>query len=363
MFVVSPEKEHADPMVHLAEVVDAVLGGDTHRDTHALELVAPNGATISTLAIDNDDAGFAEALAWIAEHAPGPRVVIALEGTRSYGIGLARAFVAAGLPVIEIERPARRDRRRGKTDPIDAHLAAMNALRLDADRLPLPRADGDREALRILLGARRELSNYRTRMINRLRALLITGDDLDRSCARGAMTPPALRAIARRRGRRDETREQGVRRAEARRLALAIRDAGDELKTNKRQLAELVTDLAPTLMNKVGVGPVSAAQAIVSWSHRGRCRNDAAFAALAGASPLPASSGRIVRYRLNRGGDRQLNRALHDVVLTRWRICPTTHAYIAKRRLEGKTDNEIRRLLKRYIARDLYRHLNTEIAA
>jgi transposase len=116
-------------------------------------------------------------------------------------------------------------------------------------------------------------------------------------------------------------------------------------------------------MSKVGVGPVSAAQAIVSWSHRSRCRNDAAFAALAGVSPLPASSGRIVRYRLNRGGDRQLNRALHDIVLTRWRVCTRTHAYIAKRRTEGKTDNEIRRLLKRYIARELYRSLNTEIAA
>lgn len=350
-------------MVQLAEVVDAVVGGDTHRDVHALELVAPNGATVSTVAISNDDAGFTAALAWIAEHAPGPRVVIALEGTRSYGIGLARALTAAGLAVVEIERPARRDRRRGKSDPIDAHLAAMNALRLDADRLPLPRADGDREALRILLGARRELTTYRTRMINRLRALLLTGDDLDRASARGPMSPPALSAIARRRGRRDETREQQVRRAEARRLALAIRESGDDLKNNKTQLAELVADLAPALMSKVGVGPVSAAQAIVSWSHRDRCRNDAAFAALAGVSPLPASSGRIVRYRLNRGGDRQLNRALHDIVLTRWRVCPRTHAYIEKRRTEGKTDNEIRRLLKRYIARELYRDLNAEIAA
>ena len=100
----------------------------------------------------------------------------------------------------------------------------------------------------------------------------------------------------------------------------------------------------------------------MSWSHRGRCRHDAAFAALAGASPLPASSGRIVRHRLNRGGDRQLNRALHDIVLTRWRICPRTHAYIAKRRAEGKTDNEVRRLLKRYIAREIHRCLHTEIA-
>jgi transposase len=350
-------------MVQVASVVDAVIGGDTHRDVHALEMVAANGATISTLAISNDDVGFTEAVAWIAERAPGPRVVVALEGTRSYGIGLARAVSAAGLVVVEIERPARRDRRRGKSDPIDAHLAALNGLRLDTDRLPLPRADGDREALRILLGARRELSVYRTRMVNRLRALLLTGDEDDRVCARGPMNVAALSAIARRRPRRDDSREQAVRRAEARRLAVGIRDATADLKANKTQLAELVDELAPGLIGKVGVGPVSAAQAIVSRSHPDRCRNDAAFAALAGASPLPASSGRIVRHRLNRGGDRQLNRALHDIVLTRWRVCPRTHDYIAKRRAEGKTDNEIRRLLKRYIARELYRTMTTEIAA
>jgi transposase len=121
----------------------------------------------------------------------------------------------------------------------------------------------------------------------------------------------------------------------------------------------LVTHLAPRLLAKHGVGPVSAAQAIVSWSHPGRCRNEAAYAALAGASPVPASSGRIVRHRLNRGGDRQLNRALHDILLTRWRSCQRTRAYIARRRAEGKTDPEIRRCLKRYIARELYRSLNT----
>jgi Transposase len=146
---------------------------------------------------------------------------------------LARALSAAGLAIVEIERPARRDRRRGKSDPIDAHLAAMQALRLPADRLPVPRADGDREALRILLGARRDLSTAKTRMVNRLRALLLTGDNDDRIRARAAMTTPALAAIARRRPRRDETREQAVRRAEARRLALGIRDADRDLKDKR----------------------------------------------------------------------------------------------------------------------------------
>jgi transposase len=189
----------------------------------------------------------------------------------------------------------------------------------------------------------------------------LTGDDADRRLCRGTLGQARLAAIARGRGRCNDTREQLVRRAEARRLALAIRDASQHLEDNKRQLTALVAELAPTLLAKPGIGPVSAAQAIVSWSHPGRCRNEAAYAALAGASPIPASSGRTVRHRLNRGGDRALNRALHDIVFTRWRCCPRT--YIAKRRAAGKSDNEIRRCLKRYIARELYRELNAAITA
>jgi transposase len=344
-------------MTELADVVDAVVGGDTHRDTHALEMLAPSGTTIAVLSISNDEDGFTEAIAWIAEHAPGPRIVVGLEGTRSYGIGLARAVSAAGLTVTEIQAPGRSARRgRGKSDPIDARMAALQLLRMPAGELPVPRADGDREALRILLGARRELTVTRTRQVNRLRALLLSGDDNDRILSRGTLTDARLQAIARRRAS-GQTTEQTVRRAEARRLAIAVRAATAELHANKRQLAALVAALAPALLAKIGVGPVSAAQAIVSWSHRGRCRNEAAFAALAGASPLEASSGRTTRHRLNRGGDRQLNRALHDISLTRWRADPRTHAYIARRRAAGKNDPEIRRALKRYIARELFRAL------
>jgi transposase len=154
------------------------------------------------------------------------------------------------------------------------------------------------------------------------------------------------------------TDRQAVRRCEARRLAIAIRDADRDLTANGKQLRQIVSNLAPDLLARRGIGPVSAATAIAAWSHPGRCRNNAAFAALAGASPVPASSGRIVRHRLNRGGDRQLNRALHTIANTRWRDCPRTTAYIERRRAEGKTDGEIRRMLKRYIARELYRALN-----
>ena len=292
----------------LAELVDAVVGIDTHRDTHQVEIADRRGVVpIATCSITNDTTGYAQLLAFIVDHTPGPRLAVSFEGTRRYGVGVTRALGAAGLPVIEAEQPARKTRRgRGKSDPIDAHLAVQFALRLDADRLPTPRADGDREGLRILLGARHDLTGGSTAQTNRLRALLRDGDgdhaDTDRALARGALPEDTLTSLARRRLPRDASRAQAVRHDEIRRLAIALREAARALKANRAQLQAIVDELAPGLTDHHGIGPVSAAQAIVSFSHPGRCRNDAAFAALAGG-PLEASSGRTVRHRLNRGAE------------------------------------------------------------
>jgi transposase len=346
-------------MTMLAEVVDAVIGIDTHRDTHEVEIADSAGRPMATLRIGNDSAGFARLLAAIAKTVPGPRVAVSVEGTRSYGIGLARALAAAGLLVIECERPSRKRRRgKGKSDLIDAHLAVLAALRLDAGKLPAPRADGDREALRILLVARQEIRVARTAQAARLRALLLAGDDTDRRTARNTFTQRALATLAGRGLPAGASREHSVRHAEICRLAVALDQARRQLKDNHAQLLVIVEDIAPGLTSRFGVGPASAAQAIVSFSHPGRCRSEAAFAALGGTSPIPASSGQTVRHRLNRGGDRALNRAIHAIAVTRMRSCPSTRAYVARRTAEGKTAREIRRCLKRYIARELYRQLN-----
>ena len=327
-------------------------------DTHEVEIASSTGTPIATTTISNDSTGFAELLAWIVDYAPGPRLAVSIEGTRSYGVGLARAVAAAGLMVIECEQPNRKARRgRGKSDPIDAHLAVLTALRLDAERLPTPRADGDREALRILLGARQDLTMAGTAQTNRLRALLRDGDDGDRQLARGPLTDAVLAGLARRRSHRDANRAQAVRQGEIRRLASAVRETGRALKANRAQLQAIVDELVPGLTDRRGIGTVSAAQAIVSFSHPGRCRSEAAFAALAGTNPLPASSGRTVRHRLNRGGDRALNRAVHTIAQTRMRCCERTRAYVARRTAEGKSLREIRRCIKRYITRELYRSL------
>jgi transposase len=211
----------------------------------------------------------------------------------------------------------------------------------------------------ILLGARHDLTTTHTAQTNRLRALLLGGDDTDRHLARGALSDTTLAALARRRSPRDADRTHAVRHSELRRLAVAVRDGGRALKTNRTQLHAIVDDLAPGLTDRRGIGPVSAAQVIVSFSHPGRCRSDAAFAALAGTNPLPASSGRTTRHRLNRGGDRALNRAVHTIAMTRMRSCARTRAYVARRTAQGKTHREIRRCLKRYITRELYRTLTT----
>ena len=224
----------------------------------------PHGAPIALTTISNDTTGYAELLAWIIDHAPGPRLALSIEGTRSYGIGLARAAAAAGLVVLECEQPHRKTRRgRGKSDPIDAHLAVLAALRLDADRLPTPRADVDREALRILLTARQELTTSSTAQTNRLRALLLAGDDTDRQLARGRLSEATLAGLALRRPPREASREQAVRHAEIRRLTLALREAARQLKANRAQLQTIVNDLVPGLTDRRGIGPVCAAQAFV----------------------------------------------------------------------------------------------------
>jgi len=348
----------------LADVIDAVIGVDTHRDVHHAEIAHPSGAVIATCSVGNTSAGYAQLLRWARQHAPGPRLAACIEGTRSYGAGLTRAVAAAGLTVIECEQPTRKTRRgKAKSDPIDAHLAVLTALQLDAGKLPTPRADGDREALRILLCARQELTTTATAQTNRLRALLRDGDDRDRNLARASLSLTTLAALARRRLPCDASRAQAVRHAEVRRLAVALRNAAQALKANRAELHAIVSDIAPGLTSRPGIGPVSAAQAIVSFSHPGRCRNEATFARLAGTSPIEASSGQITRHRLNRGGDRALNRAIHVIASTRMRCDPATIGYLARRRAEGKTDREIRRCLKRYIARQLYRALTAAMAA
>ena len=347
-------------MPMLAELVDAVVGVDTHRDTHQVEIALPNGAPIAVTTISNDTTGYAELLAWIVDHAPGPRLAVSIEGTRSYGIGLARAAAAAGLSCSSANSPTARPAagRASPTRSTPTWPCWPRCAWTPTGCPPHARTGTARRCGSCSVRVRNSPPPVPRRPTGCARCCWAATTPTANSPA-AALTETRLAGLARRRPPREASREQAVRHAEIRRLALALREAARALKANRAQLQTIVNDVVPRLIERRGIGPVSAAQAIVSFSHPGRCRNDAAFAALAGASPLPASSGRTVRHRLNRGGDRALNRALHTIAATRMRSCPTTQAYVARRTAEGKNPREIRRCLKRYIARQLYRTLAT----
>ena len=347
-------------MPTVADSVDAVVGGDTHVDTTSLCVASPVGAVLGQITIENDEAGYAQVVTWILQTVPTERFLVGVEGTRSYGAGLCRALEAVGIRVVEVERPSRGERgRRGKSDPGDALLAARKVLAMPVDRVPAPRTgDGVREALRLLVVDREQMTTQRTRLHNQLLADLLTGTAEHQAMRRKGLTTTDLGKLAKARGRAGRPIDEQARLVVLRREAGEIVRLDEQIRENGKNLKTIITQTAPQLLEQIGVGPVVAAQLIVSYSHHGRCRDEASFAALAGASPVPASSGRIVRHRLNRGGDRQLNRVLHIIAVTRAQHDPRTQAYI-RRRSGDLSSKEIRRMLKRYIAREMFKLLRT----
>jgi transposase len=348
-------------MPMLADTAGAVIGVDTHTGSHTACLVDRLGRQLAVITVPAGPGGCRRLLAWTRQHALGPRLAWPVEGTRSHGPGLTRYLHAHGQPVTGAGRPERAGKRPGgKPDPADAARAARDAL--SAERLAQPRADGSREALRILLTARAQANTARTAAVNTLKALISGAPDDLRGQLRGLSTP---RQASRCRGLRVHASQPvagQVLRTELRRLAVHVGAWDKELRANKERLRQLAAQMMPVLPEQPGAGPMSAAQLLVSWSHPGRCRSEAAFAALAGASPLEASSGKITRHRLNRFGDRELNRALH--VIVNWRMLhhAKTNDYLTRRQAEQKTGPEIRRCLKRYAARQLFRLMETASA-
>jgi transposase len=339
----------------LADQLDYVIGVDPHRDTHALAVVeVRTGAVAFEATVAADPGGYAEALEVAERHAPGRRA-FAVEGAGCYGVGLARFLTGSDEQVFEVGRLRRERRSGGKTDKLDAIRAARALLGLKHPAIP--RAGGEREAIRALLAAREGAVSARTAAYCQLRDLLVTTPEPFRSELR-------LLSPARLLGRLTSARPDRRHEPEARCSLLALKAVArriQQLTVEERQLAReierLVASLAPRLLDQPGIGPLLAAQLVVSWSHAGRLHSEAAFARLAGAAPIPASSGKTIRYRLDRSGDRKLNRTLHQIIITRRRWHQPTIDYINRRVQEGKTRREATRCLKRYLARSLYRLL------
>jgi transposase len=341
----------------LADQLDYVVGVDPHRDTHALAIVdVRTGGIVLEASVAASGSGYARALELAKAHAPGRRA-FAIEGTGSFGAGLTRFLANHDERVLEVGRLRRERRWGGKSDALDAVRAARSVL---AQTRPAePRAGGAREALRALMVAREGAVNARRAALCQLRDLLITTPEPLRSELRPLTRARLLRRLSAVRPQRHRDVELRGTLQALRAVARRVQQLTCEERELAREIETLARTLAPQLLEQPGVGPLAAAQLLLSWSHHGRIRSDAAFARLAGCAPIPASSGQTIRYRLDRSGDRRLNRALHMIIVTRRRAHPPTINYIDRRTHEGKTSREAIRCLKRYLARNLYRLLES----
>ena len=342
----------------LAEQYVHVIGVDTHKLTLTAAALNAGGGCLELLEVSADASGHRRLLE-LGSRLAGP-LLWAVEGTGSYGASLTEQLLANGQTVTEVDRPKRPSRRRGKSDEIDAIRAGREALAMK--RLNPPRRRQEREQLRVLFTTRQELVGNRTRLANHLMQLVVTASENLRSrfLDLGRQSHSAERLVRRCLASRCSPRlspEERTRLSTMRELAQMIRKLSLDADRYEQQIAGLVEQMAPGLRTQPGLGALTAAQILLSWSHAGRMPSEAAFAALAGVCPIPASSGQTIRYRLNRGGDRQLNAALHRIVLTRCRYDQATRDYLARRTAEGRTVPEIRRCLKRYAARQLFRTL------
>ncbi len=342
-------------MTSLADQVDLVIGVDTHKHTHTAAVVqAATGGKVAELTVTTDPDGYEQLLRWADQH--GASRVWSIEGAGGYGAGLTRHLTAAGERVVELDRPVRAARRNGaKSDPLDAVRAAREALA--RAELADPKGSGPRAELAVLTAARRSAVEAATIAQRQLHAIVIAAPEVLRAKFRGRNTTTMLTTAARLRVAPSWDAETTTTATVLRTVARRAHALMDEAREHERAITAIVRAWRPDLLDQPGVGPIVAAQVLTSWSHPGRVRSEAAFAMLSGTAPIPASSGLRTRHRLNRSGDRQLNRALHDVALSRTRYHQETRDYIERRRAEGKTDREIRRCLKRYIARRLYRQL------
>ena len=287
-------------------------------------------------------------------------MAVGVEGTGAYGSELARFLLSNQVTVIDVDRPDRRARRsNGKSDPIDAYAAATAVLSGRASGQPKTR-DGIVEAIRSLRVVRRSAIKSRTQTINQIRTLIVSAPAEVRERLRGLATYELIKQLARSRPGTDLADPTCAVKTALRRLARRYQHLTEEIAEADAELEPLVAQAAPGLVELVGIGTETAAQLLITaGDNPDRLKSEASFAHLCGAAPIPASSGRTHRHRLNRGGDRQANHALHTIALVRMRYDPRTRHYVARRTSEGMSKKDIFRCLKRFIAREVYKHLTS----
>jgi transposase len=341
-------------------MVRSVVGGvDTHADFHVAAAVDSNGGVLGIESFPADAAGYEDLLGWLVGFGPVTRVGV--EGTGSWGVGLARFLHDQEVEVVEVDRPNRQKRRkRGKSDPIDAEAAARAALSGEASVTPKTR-NGPVEQMRVLLVARRSARTQRIQTLNQLRHLVFTGPEPIRVRFKDRYKTGLVTEAAKMRPRNGSDPVTFTTNTVIRDLARRIQGLNNEMRSIDAALIELVAATAPSLLALHGVGLDSAATLLVAaGDNPERLRSEGSWAHLCGVAPLPAGSGKTSgRNRLNRGGDRQANAALYRIVLTRMSNHPETRRYVTRRRNEGRNTTEIMRSLKRYVSRQVFKHLQT----
>jgi len=341
----------------IVEAPRAVTGGvDTHLDLNVAAALDDIGGLLGVEEFATDACGDRSLLAWLQSF--GTVMLVGVEGTGSYGVGVARALRAADIDVVEVDRPNRLVRRRqGKSDPLDAVEAARAALSGRASGKAKTR-DGNVEAIRALTVAQRSGRATRTKSLNQLRHLGFCAPESLRQRFQGLSAAAMALEAAGLRPRADADPVIFATKTAMRTLGRRVAVLDQEKIDLDELLGKLVANTAPELLALHGVGVVTAAALLVAaGDNPERLRSEAAWAHLCGVAPLEASSGKVVRRRLNRGGDRQANAALWRIAMVRMRSDPRTRTYVERRVEEGRSKPEIIRMLKRYIAREVYRHL------
>jgi transposase len=344
--------------------VEVILGVDTHLDFHVAVAVDHLGRRLGESSVPTTTKGYEGLLCWAEGF--GPLKCAGIEGTSSYGAGLARHLKARRIEVLDVERPKRPQRgsRRNirKSDTSDAELAARAVLADEASGVPKS-GDGRVEMIRALRAARRSAMKARTQAANQLQGLRVTAPEQLRHRLSGLSTKELVRAAARFRIGDDPRDVASATKFALRWVARRYEALSTEIAELDIQLDRLVAHSAPELVSLPGIGTDHAATLlIVAGDNPKRLRSEASFASLCGVSPIEASSGKVVRHRLNRGGNREANRALYMICLARMRRDRRTKEYVARRTQEGKSKREIIRCLKRYVAREVYGLLISHLA-
>jgi transposase len=345
-------------MAMMAAQAPTVIGGiDTHKDLHTAAVVDAHGAVLGVESFATTRAGYDRLLSWMAGFGALSRVGV--ESSGSFGAGVTRRLARAGIPVLEVAGQERARRRgRGKDDAMDAVAAARAAL--DDHRVSAARTrTGEVEALRVLRTTRAGAVKARRAALQQLHNTIVEAPEELRDATRGLTRMALLRTVAAWRPDRAQAGDPLVAaRLAMRSIARRILELGDEIADLEQLITPLVNRLAPALLQARGIGTEIAGQLLVTaGDNPQRLSSESGFAMLCGVAPIPASSGKTQRHRLNRGGDRAANRALHMAVVSRLRMDPRTRAYATRRLAEGRSKREVMRCLKRYLAREVFRLL------